>query len=146
MATFEDRIFLFWFFCIPLRAIIAAAITVASIMHIYEINIVFSIYAIYVGAGLLMKFVFNCLHQLTRLPARVDNALIQFFVLSNEKGNFGGPVWWQLPRIVHAILLLCYAGFALSKYEFAYIFALVDVGIAVCFWFVYFCSRIRESS
>lgn len=144
MATLEKRIILFWLFCIPLRALIAAAITVASIMHIYELNIVFSIYAIYVGVGLLLKFCFNCMHQLTRLPQRVDHALTQFFVLSNEKGNFGGPVWWQIPRIVHATLLLCYAGFALANYEFAYIFAIVDVAIAVCFWFVYFCSQLSR--
>jgi len=143
MASEQQRAILFWFFCIPIRSIIAAAITISSLKGIYELSIVFSIFAVYTGIGLLVKFCASAFSQIRRLPHSVDNPLIQFFILSNDTGNFGGPVWWQFPRLVHAILLLCYAAFALGRFKFAYIFSIVDVGMAIVFWMIYFCASLH---
>lgn len=141
MPSRAERMYLFWCFCLPLRALLAGCITIASKMRVYELSAVLSVYAIYAGTGLLAKFVSSILRHF----AKGERSVLRLLVFSNDRGNFGGGVWWQLPRVVHGLLMLCYAGFALADVESAYIFAIADVVLAALFWCVYFCSTVASA-
>ena len=52
-------------------------------------------------------------------------------VESNQRGNFGGEVWWQNSRLVHSVLLSSYAISTLLSYKLSYIFSIIDVSWAI---------------
>lgn len=55
------------------------------------------------------------------------------------KETQGEPIWWSKFRIIHGLLYLLFAIYAINKITFAYLFLLVDViiGLILFFWHHY---------
>lgn len=120
-ATARKRAFLFWTFCIPLRAFVVSLAIVARINAYEGVELLVAVYASYVAIGLLRKFLEKALEPclVSRYPSIVER---------NRYGNFGGVVWWQYHRLVHVALLTTYALLVFrNNAQIAYYFLIADL-------------------
>ena len=117
----RKRALLFWHTCLPLRATLATIAFLAP----RTISLVLALYLGGWGVGLLYRFAHHCVHYRD----------------TPEYGNFGGVVWWQWPRLVHACLLLAYAIGTLFAWPLARWCAVADVAFGAAAGAVYFVLR-----
>ena len=130
MATYERRQFLFWSRCLVLRIFICAFICFS------QTRIVQTLLAIYMGSWGL-GFLFNFSKQeIKKYKIRMkykstvcDKTLLQNEI--DEYGDFGGLVWWQELRLFHGILLVAYAISTFISFYYAFVFAILDIFLAI---------------
>jgi hypothetical protein len=84
MASEEQRKSLFWGVCLPLRIALTAGAKFANQEQLRVMGIIAFIPA--------MLFI-----------------IVWATGTRNDKGAFGGPVWWSQSRIIHGILILLFA-------------------------------------
>lgn len=53
------------------------------------------------------------------------------YLKGNKIGAFGGKVWWQNLRIVHSLLYLLFAIYALQKKRFSYMVLVFDLLLGI---------------
>jgi len=67
--------------------------------------------------------------------------LYLYFTGGRQKGleTLGQPIWWSKFRIIHGLLYLLFAIYAINKISFAYIFLAIDVilGLILFLWHHY---------
>lgn len=95
-----NRRFRFYTMCIPARIALALLVFVYVVIgRRYNYNMrVLSFVLACIGAAFFYTYLF---HDPSQYPAR--------------KGFFGGPVWWQNNRLIHAILYLHAGIFTFTK-------------------------------
>lgn len=103
-----------------MRVFMAACIYVAATKHYRGIEVLFAVYLGSWGCGMLGKF--------------IDHEVSTDVMY----GNFGGVVWWQLPRLLHSIMLISFACATLIRYSKAYMFILADLVVAITSGLVYY--------
>lgn len=145
--TSKERESLFWKNCIPMRLALASAMVIASLHQVWELQVVLAVYMGSWGVGFLFNFLVAL--QEPRLEAKRQRATDPNEIASLDRrllriryGNFGGRVWWQWPRLVHGILLLCYSVGTFVRMRDAHVFAIADVAFGVLAGFYYY--RLRK--
>jgi hypothetical protein len=123
---------LFWTVCLPARAVFAASASIAELRAVPVLQTLLALYMASWGAGLFVNFVRGASAPAlrARLGGTRDGAeqlRLQDELYLLEHGAFGGRVWWQRHRLVHASLLLAYAVLTLARVPCAFGFAVVDV-------------------
>ena len=126
--TDKYRILLFFCLCIPVRILLLIGFIFASRSDT-ALRYIFAGVALFVSLGFLQKsFVYNFSERLYQATGWERwNALY----LSSRTGGFGGTVWWNIPRLVHACLLLTYAICSLCMFRYAWIFPILDISVAI---------------
>ena len=133
----------------PTRAMLLVVILFASLKHIHALQLVLAAYMGVLGLG----FAYNFVDKLTNEP-RLRAALESSVLTPEERiekvdalnriqhGNFGGVVWWQWPRLLHSCMLLTCAVLTFADWEYAYVFACLDIAIGIVSGAIYygFCS------
>ena len=98
----------------------------------------------------IVYFIFGCVlirSSFVLIAKKIDNdklpylgylALIpafgfaySYFIKSRDTNMFGLNAWWHNLRIVHSLLYLLFAIYAIQKKEFSYLVLLIDVLIGV---------------
>ena len=115
MKALEKRFLLFLGGCIPMRLLF---VWLAKIMPLN--------YLPYAGAlALLPAFGFFYLFLTGKRTVGLETQ--------------GAPIWWGRFRIIHGLIYLCFAYYALQRARFAYKFLLADVllGLGLFLWHHY---------
>ena len=120
LSTYQKRIFLFLFGCIGLRT-----------LFVYVAKNINSKYLPYLG-------------YLALLP--VIGWLYIYFIGSRPTGPevFGGEIWWNELRVVHAALYILFAVYAIQKKPFSWMPLFGDVVFGLIAFILYHTSQRRE--
>jgi len=137
--TPREREALFWTTCLPLRLLLAFCAAASEVGGLRSVQVAVAGYYALWGVGLLWNFsAAACvLPRVARAAAEAGDAeaaeAASARVERAQHGNFGGRVWWQWARPVHAALLLAFAAstFAAPRPPLpAFSFLVADVSVA----------------
>lgn len=132
MASFEQRRWLFWTNCIPMRMLFAILMVIACTSNTRSLQITVGVYSAISGVGLWFTFTqkaFNDRKLRMASPETVERYEIRATQL--HVGNFGGPVWWHPYRPVHGSLAIAFSIGILLQWRNAFVFPLGDVMLAI---------------
>ena len=101
----KTRQLYFWLGCIPTRILFVLIAYYLPIKYLPY----FGIITIAMAIGFIRAYFFN----------------------KKDTGFFGGDVWWNNLRLVHAFLYLSFSISAFVKYNYSWVFLLVDVLIGI---------------
>ena len=143
-AALRRRRATFWHTCIPVRAVLAASMTAASVADVRWLQLLFAAFMGWWAASFVANFVRKQVQEpqlVAQLAAPADDAeraRAEAALYDVRHGGFGGVVWWQWPRLAHAACLGTYAILVVARHPYAYVPALVDVALAIAFGAAHF--------
>ena len=124
-----EREVTFWTSCLPLRIVLASAITIYGIENIRILQIILATYMATWAIGYFVYFTrtFYAMKEIN--SSSNDQKKTELKIKYDEviHGNFGGIVWWQWHRLVHGSLLLIYSILTFVNIEYAFVFGIADV-------------------